>query len=322
MENGARKIIKAETDDNYNDDQFLKNDVIERNYAKTGNITKQQEVEPDKEIQRVGYDDSDFEFTDEEEFQVDENGRAVNNEDEDLEIDDNRSSEQISLDKKVQAKIAKSQSKTITDMYCFILLAAVKHFSKFDENKVLEMDARGELSASQVIAGLPLIQHIKNGNEYVKRLEIDEESRDSIQEALEIYMIAMNIKTSPGLNLAMAMATPAIGLFMEGMSQKKEMKNLVSIALETQQIYIAQNQQLIEEKEFANQKATTLETELENARMIAEAQEKELADFRKKAQAMQTKTVPSKTAKNNLVASKEKNPEVKAKSKPKMNEID
>jgi hypothetical protein len=56
--------------------------------------------------------------------------------------------------------------------------------------------------------------------------------------------------------------------------------------------------------------------------MIAEAQEKELADFRKKAQAMQTKTVPSKTAKNNLVASKEKNPEVKAKSKPKMNEID
>lgn len=303
-------VVKAQSDEDYNDEHFMQEEVIHRDYATTGATSTDPDAEIVAPLEQVGYNPEDFNFDDAEEIEITDEGHVKDDEEEqELESSKNEglSNEQILLNKKVQKKIAESQSKTITQMYCFILLAAVKFVCKVDEDKILTADARGELNANQLIANLPLIQHIKNGNTYVAALDIDDDAKESIREALEIYMTAMNIQTSPGMNLAIAMITPAITLFMDGLQHKKTMKNLIKISKETFQVVQEQNNTL----KSAYQ--TNL-AELNNAQKTSEALKKENDDLRLKHEAEQLRSknsdennkVESITTNESIAATKKK----------------
>jgi len=306
MENNNRppKVIVADTE-TYNDPNFLTQDIIERDYAESGNLIGKNpnalEVDPANTIHSVEFDwDQHQVDTQEMQLEFDSHGRSTDAE-EDVAVidrDSNLSSEQISLNKTVQKKIAKSQSKNITNAYCFIVLACVKFFCTIDEGKVNIMEARGELDANKIIRDLPLIQHIRNGNEYVRRMEIDEDAREAIQEALEIFLQAKNIQTSPEVNLLIAMATPVFHLASDAYRQKSEMNSLIRYAKEMNQT-IAQNNDLQDQVNQWKQRA-------EGFRNDASETDKELQELKN---LLSNSSISDKSAATEIVQSQEKKPE-------------
>ena len=237
-----------EADDDF-DQEILSNNVIDRDYAKTGNILGDNApVETQKpQIERVNFDFSRLsnEEIEVEEEVIDEDGDLLENHTEtQIEHNDGLDPEQVALNKKVQNKIAKSQSKNIINVYCFILIQSIRWSTTINEEKLYAAESRNEIDLSAVIGNLPLIQHIKNGNEAIRNIVVDEDSREAMQEALEIYMTSMNIQTSPGVNLAIAMGTPAITLFMDAFQQKRSMKTLISAQMETHALAVKKNKAL------------------------------------------------------------------------------
>jgi hypothetical protein len=243
--NGERKPMKKipveyGEDEKLSEDHFLTEEMIHREYAETGSTVKGLDKK-EVDIDRVSYDPNDFNFEDETEIEVRENKVAEGDDDDDEGFDDipgdksdknDLSPEEVALNKKIQNKLAKSQSKTITELYCFILLTAVKFTCKIDESKIYSREAAGQLSANRIIGNLPLIQHIKNSNAQIDELDIDDDTKEAIMEAMEIYLTSLNIQTSPGMNLLIAMGTPALTLFMQGFHMKREMNNLIKASVQ------------------------------------------------------------------------------------------
>lgn len=213
------------------DKPVLSEETVSRDYAKSGSPIKATETEePQPVIDRVSFDLSKF----------DEMAKAKqvaildedDEDDEDVEIsqtDHNADldKDEVALNKKVQAKIAKSQSKNIVGMYIMLLRAAWKWVGKVDEQKLNVMHSKGQIDINLMIASHPLIYHIKKHNSDIDEWEIDEDQEEAIVEALEIYMISKNIQTSPGMNLAMAMGVPLVEMIGRAISQKRDMKALI-----------------------------------------------------------------------------------------------
>lgn len=280
-----------------NEDALLDQNIKDRTYAKEGSSFSAPKVDEPK-IERVPFSMDDFNMDEailEEER--DENGRLLDDEDEltrtatEKELPD----DEVALNKSVQRKIAKSQAKNITNFYLMFLMMAIRWICKTDENKIYIAEAQGKLSANQLIAGHPLITHIRNANEIVDELEVDEDAREAIEEAMEIYLTSMNIQTSPGANLAIAMGVPAVTMFMEGMKQKRNIKGLITAASNLHQESVVVNQQL--QSEIQSQSQT-------NANLMAKLaqQEAELNEARLKPQMeVTTEKKPEVVAKKRAV---------------------
>lgn len=259
-----------------NEDALLDQNIKDRSYAKEGSSFSATKIDEPK-IERVPFSMDDFNMDEDElEEERDENGRLLDDEDEltrtatEKELPD----DEVALNKSVQRKIAKSQAKNITNFYLMFLMMAIRWICKTDENKIYIAEAQGKLSANQLIAGHPLITHIRNANEIVDELEVDEDAREAIEEAMEIYLTSMNIQTSPGANLAIAMGVPAVTMFMEGMKQKRNIKGLITAASNLHQESVVVNQQLQSEIQSQSQTNATLmaklaqqEAELNEARL-------------------------------------------------------
>lgn len=259
-----------------NEDALLDQNIKDRSYAKEGSSFSATKIDEPK-IERVPLSMDDFNMDEAElEEERDENGRLLVDEDEltrtatEKELPD----DEVALNKSVQRKIAKSQAKNITNFYLMFLMMAIRWICKTDENKIYIAEAQGKLSANQLIAGHPLITHIRNANEIVDEIEVDEDAREAIEEAMEIYLTSMNIQTSPGANLAIAMGVPAVTMFMEGMKQKRNIKGLITAASNLHQESVVVNQQLQSEIQSQSQTNATLmaklaqqEAELNEARL-------------------------------------------------------
>lgn len=173
-----------------NEDALLDQNIKDRSYAKEGSSFSSTKIDEPK-IERVPFSMDDFNMDEAElEEERDENGRLLDDEDEltrtatEKELPD----DEVALNKSVQRKIAKSQAKNITNFYLMFLMMAIRWICKTDENKIYIAEAQGKLSANQLIAGHPLITHIRNANEIVDELEVDEDAREAIEEAMEIYL--------------------------------------------------------------------------------------------------------------------------------------
>lgn len=226
------------------DTEILNENVIDREYAKSGGIGIAQNNEK-TQVDRVQFDYSQINLNDIEE----ESDEVINEEGELIEgleetqtmHNEGLSPEEVALNKKVQNKIAKSQSKNIINVYCFLLVQSIRWSCTINEEKLYASESRNEIDLSVMIGNLPLIQHIKNGNEAIRNIIVDEDSREAMQEALEIYMTSMNIQTSPGVNLAIALGTPAVTLFMDAFQQKRSMKTLIQASMETHALAVKKN---------------------------------------------------------------------------------
>jgi hypothetical protein len=211
---------------------ILEEETVDREYAKTGSPIQSTEKK-DSEIERVDFDYSQFNQINHSETEEDEDVEEMEQSQTDFNGD--LDPEEVKLNKKVQAKIAKSQSKNIVGFYVMLLRACWKWLGKTDENKLQVMHIRNEIDINKIINNHPLIYHIKQMNNEVDEWEMDEDQIEAIEEALEIFMISKNIQTSPGVNLAIAMGVPAIEMIGRALNQKRQMKNLISAVSELHQ---------------------------------------------------------------------------------------
>lgn len=219
---------------------LLEEETVSREYARTGSPIKTDSKEVEQPvIDRVEFNFDQFEQL--AETQAAAAQAAAEDEDEEdaseisqTEHNDGLDPSEVALNKKVQAKIAKSQSKNIVGMYVMLLRAIWKWIGKVDEQKLTMMHAKRQIDINAIIQNHPLIYHIKQMNEDVDSWEIDEDQEEAIEEALEIYMVSKNIQTSPGMNLAMAMGVPAVEMIGRALSHKKSIKTLISSVQEMQ----------------------------------------------------------------------------------------
>lgn len=229
---------------------LLEEETVAREYALTGSPIKSETPEvPKKVIERVEFNFDQFD-------QLEDSKNIEEEEDDEEEFDNSEASQtehndgldpaEVALNKKVQAKIAKSQSKNIVGMYVMLLRACWKWLGKVDEQKLTMMHAKRQIDINAIIQDHPLIYHIKQMNSEVDDWEIDEDQEEAIVEALEIYMVSKNIQTSPGMNLAMAMGVPAVEMIGRAMSHKKSIKTLISSVQEMQK-------QSMKQQSIANQ---------------------------------------------------------------------
>jgi hypothetical protein len=244
---------------------ILAENTPNRGYATTGSPIQEEEAQAEKEtIERVEFDyDSAFEtmHNKEEDDDDDDDSGEVTQTQHNAGLDD----DEVKLNKKVQAKIAKSQSQNIVGFYVMILRACWRWLGKYDEQKLNVMHIRGEIDIHKTINNHPLIYHIKQLNAEVDEWEIDEDQQEAIQEALEIYMISKNIQTSPGMNLAMAMGVPAIEMLGRAIGQKRQINNLIASVSEMHQAE-KKKQTILQRNAEAEQNSLRMQLEQEQAR--------------------------------------------------------
>lgn len=273
MADPTQVVAKKTVPNNYadNDSSILQEEVIDRSYAQSGTPIKLDPANAPTEevIERVDFDTSNFQdmvIAQEKESDDEDDAEPTSLKNENL------SDEEIKLNKSVQRKIAKSQSKNIVNIYCFLVLGAIKWYGVYDEDKAYKLAQSGDLSLTQKFADLSLIEHINNHNEHVRNLTIDEDFREAMQDALEIWMISKDIKTSPELNLAMAFLTPVIQLFMEASAQKRSIKKLVTLAMDTHQQSVVINTQLNNELLEKQRQIDSLKNQLDTQIPISKPQ--------------------------------------------------
>ncbi len=246
--------------------KVLTEDTPGREYAITGSPIKTDPIQGEEKptIDRVEFDFSQFEnnietsYLEEEEDQGNAKGEQSQT-DYNKELGD---PDEVALNKKVQAKLAKGQAKNIAGIYVMILKAAWKWIGKYREDKLQIMHIRGEIDINIIIREHPFIQHIREMNNEVDEWELDGDAIEAIVDALEIYLISQNIQTSPGMNLAMAMGVPAIEMLAKAWGHKREMKSLVQAVSEMHQ----NNKTTARKQQIEISKANSLQEQLAEER--------------------------------------------------------
>lgn len=276
--------------------KILSEDTPDREYAQTGSPIKiEKETVP---IERVEFDYSKFDtiaqqtameddYEEEEEDLTSEKSQTQHN----RELED---PDEIALNKKVQAKIAKSQAKNVVGVYVMLLRAAWKWLGKYSEDKLTAMHIRGEIDMNFVIQQHPLIQHIKQLNSEVDEWDLDEDQVEVIEEAMEIYMVSKNIQTSPGMNLGLAMTVPAIEMLGRAFAQKRRVKSLISSVAEIHQNQVAQSKR---KTEIEQNRINQLTSELEESRLKNEELMNASANLVEKPKPSKEALTPSSTSK-------------------------
>lgn len=213
----------------------LQEDTPQRDYALSGSPVKTEKPADTVEIERVEFDYSQFDqqiqsaAIDEEEDNNEIGSGEQTQTQYNADLDD---PDEVALNKKVQAKLAKSQAKNIAGIYLMILKAAWRWLGKYREDKLHIMHIRGEIDVNIIIRDHPFIETIRNMNAEVDEWELDSDSIEAIVDALEIYLVSQNIQTSPGMNLAMAMGVPAIEMLSKAWANKREIKSMVAAVSE------------------------------------------------------------------------------------------
>lgn len=278
--------------------KVLTEDTPGREYAITGSPVKTDQIPGEEKptIDRVEFDFSQFENNIEtsnlEEEEIEGNAKGELSQTEyNKELGD---PDEVALNKKVQAKLAKGQAKNIAGIYVMILKAAWKWIGKYREDKLQIMHIRGEIDINIIIRDHPFIQHIREMNNEVDEWELDGDAIEAIVDALEIYLISQNIQNSPGMNLAMAMGVPAIEMLAKAWGHKREMKSLVQAVSEMHQ----NNKTTARKQQIEISKANSLQELLAEERAknqeLINASEKIKEVSQQVAQRVAPKRTPSK----------------------------
>lgn len=290
---------------------------IGREYAKTGSpINESDSPEVEKTpIDRVEFDYSQFDKLSDESIEDDEDDEDDSFREKTMtEHNSELDSDEVTLNKKVQADIAKSQAKNIVGMYIMLLRACWKWIAKIDESKINMLHAKGQLDINTIISNHPLIYHIKNMNSEVDEWDIDEDQEDAIIDALKIYMVSKNIQTSPGMNLAMAMGVPAVEMIGRAISHKKSINTLINSVTE---MHKSNNKKIAQLKQSENLQNQILQQQIdETSQRNAELMQTiESQNASKKQEAPKSSRTVRKNSKSGQVAVKKNVPAIKVEPK-------